>query len=666
MHDDIYRFWVLLLLLPLWQCNSAPEPETKQSRPKPSLLLITLDTTRADHLGFLGGEPTPNLDRLAAGAQVFEAAYATAPVTLPSHTSMLTGLYVAGHGVHENGRYLDPQLPLIAPRLASAGYQTAAFVSAFPLSGNFGLKRGFHHYDDPAKGEVERSAGTTTDAALQWLSTQDETPVFLWVHYFDPHHPYDPPEPYATTHADNPYQGEIAYMDQQLGRLLTAFQTRADHRIIVAGDHGEGLGEHGEAYHGHLIYDSTMRVPLIVAGTNISQGRVDQPVSLRRIYHTLAGFAGLDTEVGLLAQPKDLVLGEAMKPYIHYGWQPQIMAIEGTWKTIKTKEYHIYDLQKDPEETQNLAPGIRPARESLAALQTYPLPDPSKQSDLDEEARAQLQSLGYAASSGMTQVSGDRPEPHKMTHVFPLLDKGSDQFVAQDYDGAVRTYVRVMQEDPKNLMVHLRLAVAHGFLNNDELALEHFRIARKLAPEATDVHHYLAMHHYRMNRFSEAAPHFQAVLKVLPNKLPALKHLAQIQTNQGQTDSAKDLFERALTLDPTWARGHLQLAEIHMGNRDSSGALKAFQEAWNILGEPFPHHLEIGVCLMDLSRFEEAAESLERVEINSGAYPMARFKRAQVAAILNDPELPSYIQEAQAVADPVTRPLIANEQLFRR
>ncbi|HEX6322665.1 MAG TPA: sulfatase, partial [Vicinamibacterales bacterium] len=309
------RFAVACVLIALAACRGeAPAPSSVPAA-RPSILLVTLDTTRADSIGPEAiGVSTPAFDAVAARGRRFRQAYATAPETLPSHASMMTGLYPAGHGVHENARALAAAYPVAAERLKQAGYSTAAFVSSFVLARQFGLARGFDVYDDeltqafrpaaqtrPAPPAVERSARETTERAIAYLEQAPAgAPALLWVHYFDPHAPYAPPEPFASRLRAPParaaYLGEIAAMDEQLGRLVQAFERHAARRgvapaIVIAADHGEGLGDHGESTHGNLLYQSTMHVPLVIAGPGVNPGVDEAPVSTRRVFHTLLDWA---------------------------------------------------------------------------------------------------------------------------------------------------------------------------------------------------------------------------------------------------------------------------------------------------------------------------------------------------------------------------------------
>lgn len=660
--------WIMALLaLTFWGCKTPPPPSLSD---RPALLLITLDTTRADYLGYAGKAGTsPNLDRLAAGGRVFTQAYSAVPETLPSHVTMMTGLYPAAHGIHENGRALDPALPLLTPALAQLGYSTAAFVSAFPVGHGLGLERGFAVYDDEFGSAQERSAAATTARALAWLEKAGSGPLFLWVHYYDPHAPYQPPEPFASRFPNDPYAGEIAAMDAELGRLIEAFRARSGtgaHAILVAGDHGEGLGDHGEAQHGNLLYSATSRVPLLLSGTGLSPARLDTPVSLRRVRETLLGLAQGEIAPGLCGEPREVVVVEAMKPYLDYGWSPQVAAIAGTRMAIRAGDLELYDLIADPHQTKNLAPTERPKAEQAATLRDYPLPNAKGTSQLvREEDLAKLQSLGYSASPGLSEVTGARPVPARMTALFPLLDAGSAAFAAGDYKRSLQTYAQVLVKDPNNLTVHLRQAVAHGLLGNDQDAERHFAKARTLSPDSADVRHYLAMYQTQRQRWDEAADSFNFVLARQPRRLQALTQLARIRERQGRPDEAQSLFERALALDDRDAEIHLALTRLAMERGRSSVALEHLLAAKTLQGQAFAQHLELGACLMDLRRFDEAAPCFDLVPPSSPAYPLALYKRAQLAALRQEADLRIRYQAAQRAATPETRPLLERDPLFK-
>src|SRR5688500_17023042 len=271
------------LLRPLWReraLRAAPRPL--------DVILITLDTLRADRLGCYGrqGGTSPHLDALARRGVLFRRAYAHAPLTAPSHSPLLTGLLPSRHGVHDNGGYvLKDEFPTLAEQMVEAGYRTGAFVSAFVLDRRFGLARGFATYEDEVGGGPDQTLAevkgeVTVGRALAWLRSPDPRPAFAWVHLYDPHHPYEPPEPFAGRFKDQPYDGEIAYADEQVGRLMQALATRGRPALVaVVGDHGESLGEHQELTHSYFIYGGTQRVPLILSLPGwLPEGTVVEPV----------------------------------------------------------------------------------------------------------------------------------------------------------------------------------------------------------------------------------------------------------------------------------------------------------------------------------------------------------------------------------------------------
>jgi hypothetical protein len=479
---------------------------------------VTLDTTRADAIGpEARGVETPAFDALARRGLRFRQAYATVPETLPSHSSMMTGLYPAGHGVHENGRFLGPALPVVAERLRGAGYRTAAFVSSFALARRFGLARGFDVYDDePAAGRAERSARETTARALADLRANAKRPRFLWVHYYDPHAPYAPPEPFATRYAKAPYLGEVAAMDEQLGILVAEFErSGSPTAVLVAGDHGEGLGEHGESRHGDLLYQGTMHVPLLLAGPGVAAGVVETPVSTRHVFHTILDFAGLGAADSLRAPQAEVVLGEAMKPFLEYGWQPQVMAVEGRIKAIQAGRMEAYDVVADPGEARDLAVSSEPPRPLRTALRDYPVPAPTAAgapATLDEEARRKLASLGYVGGGAAPVIRKDAPRPAEMTRLFDVLERASDLFVREEYARAIPLLEQIRAQDPYNLDAVLRLATAHSALGHDAPAAQAFAKAAEIAPGSPDVRAYLALHYARGKDWPRATPLLEQVI----------------------------------------------------------------------------------------------------------------------------------------------------------
>ena len=668
---------IVLIVLTIFGCarSEKGEPKPAAGVGRTSILLVTLDTTRADAIGpEAKGIVTPAFNAIALRGLRFRRAYAAVPETLPSHVSMMTGLYPAGHGVHENARYVSRQHQLVAERLQEAGYRTAAFVSSFVLARRFGLARGFDVYDDELPpGRSERTSEETTDRAIAYLTQPAHKQLFLWVHYFDPHAPYAPSEPLRSQYADKPYLGEVAAMDHQLGRLVQAFErhVKGPLGIVVASDHGEGLGDHGESQHGNLLYDSTMHVPLLLAGEGITPGVSDTPVSTRRIYHTIVDWAGqeaIDSLRGRQTEHAEPVLGEAMKPFLEYGWQPQIMAVQGRQKAIFAGQIETYDLVADPFETRNLGAGGNLAAEVQKALDEYPVPSPAAAGatdDLTPETRRSLASLGYVSASAPPIVRKDAPRPVDMVHLFDSLERASQLFVQEKYAEVVPLLERILAEDAHNLDAALRLATAHSVLGHDERALAAFRNAAAIAPQSPDVRTYLALHYARGKEWQKAVPLLERTIAETPERLPALEALAGIREKQGRIEEAVDLRQKIHSVRTPTAPELVHLARLAMEVGGTPVAIESFEKARALQGAAFEHDLELGVLYLAARRFREARDALDRVHPSHPEYPMALFKRAQVSVLLNEPDSAPRIQKARERADRTTRELIARERLFQ-
>ena len=652
--------------------ESTPPP------PRPSILFVTLDTTRADAAGPEAvGVSTPSFNALAARGRRYRWAYATVPQTLPSHTSMLTGLYPAGHEIHENARHLSDVQPLLAERLHAAGYRTAAFVSAFALARRFGLARGFDTYDDeqPA-GVAERTAKETTDRVIAFLrpsgvgGRESERPLFLWVHYYDPHYPYTPPEPFRSRYAAQPYYGEVAFMDEQLGRLAAAFeqQVKGPVAIVLVGDHGEGLGEHGEQQHGNLLYQATMHVPLVVIGPGVRPGIGDTPVSTRRVFHTILDWAGIDATNSLLRGDAEVVVGEAMKPFLDFGWQPQVMVVEGNRKAILAGKLEVYDVAADPAEKHDLAAGASLSRSARSALHDYPIPSmDARQNDanLNDEERRKLAALGYVSSVARPVVRADAPRPADMAPMFALLDEAARLFVDEQYARAIPLLEQILAKDPYNLDSALRLATAHSALGQEQAAVEAYRAAERIAPNSPDVRTYLALHYARTAEWPRAVPMLERIIAETPEKVPALEALALLRERQGQIDDAVRLRQKVYTLRSPTAAELTRLGQMQMALGQTAPAIDSFERARALDATWFKHDTELGVLYLASQRFDDARTALDRVAPSDPSYPMALFKRAQVSVLLHEPDAPARIAAARAHADATTRQLIARERLFQ-
>src|SRR5262249_23085990 len=401
--------------------RDAPQPVRARAH---NLLLITIDTLRADHVGAYGytRARTPTLDALAASGARFDRAYAPAPITLPSHATLLTGRYPLGHSARDNGMPVSATVPTLATELHARGFRTAAFVAAFPLDHQFGLNRGFDVYGDQLprqpNGQIanERPASAVVDDAIAWLQqlapgTQPPAPFFLWVHFFEPHAPYG--DPASQRPVLDRYDEEIATADREIGRLLDALgSARAETLIVAAGDHGEAFGEHGEFAHSIFVYDTTLRVPLILNGPAIAAGtRVGAAVTLADVAPTLAralGWTmndvdGIDVAAALTGDtlPNRELYAESFAPLFEFGWSPLRAIRSGTWKYIAAPRPELFDVERDPREEQNVVSAQQATAATLNAKADRYSPARLPDSKIvDTSGLERLRALGYSMPGG--------------------------------------------------------------------------------------------------------------------------------------------------------------------------------------------------------------------------------------------------------------------------
>lgn len=541
-------------------------PARGESHP-PNVVLITLDTTRADHLGCYGAEgvTTPNLDALARKGVRFDQAQSPAPLTVPAHASLMSGLVPRHHGARDNTLHLLPSnVPLLAEALSNAGYDTAAFVSSVVLDRRAGLERGFNLYDDRVRvgrreafNYEERAASQTNAAVFEHISKLKQ-PFFLWVHYFDPHLPYVPPPPHDAQHSGRPYDGEIAFMDAAIGRLLKKLPGSL---VVVAGDHGESLGEHGEASHGVFLYQSTQRVPLIIAGPGIPGGRViDQRVGLVDVMPTLLDLLGLATPgnidghslVPLLRNPNkkwrnhDYEM-ETLFPALAYDWAPLRGLVRGDLVTIDAPRPEVYDLAEDSNQTNNLGT-VRPeARRMLESLRRRGVAKAdAKQDSLSAERRMRLAALGYASGA-----SGDASlDPKDGIALLHILDDARETIQRGRPQAAIKPLRGVLEKNPGNLQARLALvsallgagqpaaavsAARKALARHADDDLVHFNLANALAAESV----------HRPEALGEAQNHYENTLRLNPRRADAYLNYASLLVSTDRHEAARSLLARA-------------------------------------------------------------------------------------------------------------------------
>jgi arylsulfatase A-like enzyme/tetratricopeptide (TPR) repeat protein len=610
------------------------------SADRPNVLLVTIDTLRADHVGSYGYQAasTPTIDGLAMRGVRFETSVAHTPLTGPSHASILTGHTPLGHGFRNNSGYvLAPQVKTAAEDFRQAGYRTAAFVSGFPLDRRFGFDRGFEMYDDRLpKGNdrrrtpyVERFADATTDAALRWLPTlrpatgPSSAPWFLWVHYYDPHAPYEPPADLAERFRASPYDGEVAFVDRQLARLLQALEASGESArtiVLVTADHGESLGEHGEGTHGIFIYDATLRVPWVMAGPRVPAGRVSRTVARSiDVLPTLADYAGLpgrsDVDGRSLrpaAEGREMrdepTYAESLYPELELGWAPLHAWRTKDLKYIRAPHAELYDLAKDPQETTNRVAEERARVEDLdrkveAALR-HPVPS-AEAPTVDPEAAERLRALGYASGS---RTRGPRGavlrDPKEGVRFLPRLNRGMSA-ARTEPDLAIRELTAVLKEAPGLFMARRTRAVAYAAAGRHELAVDDLRLLDKegqLTPEDAVV---LGDNLRFAGRLEEAILILERAGRENPTFPQPLISLAEVRIRERKYDEAAAACERALKLAPDHIEALRLLGDLALLKADLGTAATRYARILELDGGDVNAMTKLGVVRVRSGRTDE-------------------------------------------------------------
>ncbi|MFN7980099.1 MAG: sulfatase-like hydrolase/transferase [Vicinamibacterales bacterium] len=596
--------------------SAGPTPAAPAGPPR-SVVLVTIDTLRADRLT---PEVAPTLSALASTSVRFTTARTAVPLTLPSHTTLLTGQRPPQHGVRLNGQVLGADVPTLATALKDRGYQTAAFVGAYALDRRFGLARGFSTYDDQVtrdwdaadRLEAERPAGAVVDAAIAWLDRAKDGPFFLWVHLYDPHAPYAPPEPYRTRFAGRPYDGEIAYADAEAGRLLTRVRARdhaADTVVIVAGDHGEGLGDHGEATHGMLAYDATLRVPLLVQAPGLAPGVQAAPVSLADVAGAVLRLSQSGASLPA-ASARDVFDGDAAAevyaeteyPAVA-GWHPLRVLAGASRKLIRSSAVEFYDVASDARETTDLA-----ARDTAAARQAVArlaaLPGASKAAaGPSAEAQARLRSLGYASGPSAQTLAENAPNPATVIDAWTRFERAT---ALPPGPAAVAALEALTREHPEGYVFVTGYARALAALDRHADAARALKAAVARFPQDAPLFHDLAVAAREAGDAAEALKAEQAAL-ALDDAYAAAHHgLGLLYAESGRAGEALGAFTRAVELDPGNAA---YWADLGNANRDDGDVTRA-DEAYGRALSLDPKHADAangrGVLLVQAGRPADA------------------------------------------------------------
>ena len=692
-----------MLVLLAAGCAPQPPPAPPVAR---HVVLVTIDTLRADRLGCYGSDvATPHLDRIAAQGALAREASAHVPLTRPSHASLFTGLLPSQHGIRDNiSPAVLPDTPLLAEAFKKGGFATAGFVSSIVLESQSGLDRGFDVYSDEfpgARGDaqflntVQKRGEQTLAEASAWLESHRDGRLFAWVHLYEPHDPYEPPEPYATRYAGRLYDGEVAWSDELVGRLdatLERLGLARDTLLVVTSDHGEGLDEHGEALHGFFAYQTTLRVPLLVRGPGIPAG-VRLPVTARLVdlFPTLLELAGLPLPSGARlaghslagalrggpAPQEPVTYAETLVPLLHFGWSDLRVVREGRFKYIQAPRPELYDLASDPGEQRNLADS-QGARST--AMRTV------LGRFLDEERRGgpaaggtasapielieKLGALGYVGAGGAADTATPGADPKDKIEDFrivnSLIREALLKLHAGEHRESARLLRRVLSRGIESFEVHYYLARSLLALRSYSEAATHFAQAGRRAPAHAAAWEGLAECREQLgdvqgavstlqdaqkalprdaalrtrealllrgaNRLQEARRAYESALPLSPRDAKLRAQLGELLRDMGEPEEAIRRLREAVDLDPASASYWNSLGMVLGGNGKLEDAEKAFREAIARDGKNHRHAYNLGLALLRLGRAAEARPFFEKALALEPSFTPARERLAEIGS----------------------------------
>ena len=592
-----------LLLLAAGSGCATGDREARRAEGPPDLLLVTVDTFRADRAGCYGhpGGLTPWMDRVLRNGMLARDAYVPAPLTAVSHASILTGLEPPSHGVRENGSFTLPEtVPTLATILRERGFRTAAFIAAFPLESRFGFAQGFDHFDEtlgPAGTSVsyyaERPAAEVVDSTLSWI---DGIPSgdrwFVWAHFFDPHHPRDVIRSLRKL-PGNDYDREIRGMDVEIGRLVKELTLWGGGRapiLAVVSDHGEAFGQHGESSHGVLIHEEVMRSVFgIDAPSGTEEGaRLPRGIETRIVRHsdlapTLLELLGLETEtafegVSRVGESEDPgAYGESYYSTLHYAWSPLLSWRTGRWAYIEGPNPELYDRIEDPGESRNVLPEHPEVVEDLSGRIAELARDPAPADDtLDPETRAKLQALGYVTGGTDRPVNGGK-DPKQLVGSIDRLLRGMHLKGTGNPQAALVELQTAYQMDQENASTLFHLADCHRILGNRPTAISYYRKAIELDPRAAEAFGHLAMLELERGRPEEAVALLEEGLRHNPDAFPLLMTRGDVARQLGNPGEADALYRRALEREPRRVEPCAALALL----AESLGNAREAREWWS-------------------------------------------------------------------------------------
>ncbi|HSE42520.1 MAG TPA: sulfatase-like hydrolase/transferase [Acidobacteriota bacterium] len=657
-----------------------------------NVLLITIDTLRADHLPAYGysGVKAPYLDRISSESMKFVNAFAHAPLTLPSHTSILTGRLPISHGVRDNaGYHLDNSETTLAEILKSEGYTTGAFVSSFILDSVFNLQQGFDFYFDnfdTAEFQgmdpraIERRADETEAAVEQWLDQNSKNKFFAWVHFYDPHDPYNPPEPYKSEYQSKPYDGEIAYTDSVLGKLIAKLESNRlmDRTIlIITGDHGEGLGEHREPHHGLFIYNSTIHVPLLIRLPDAKGKTIDDLIRHIDLAPTVLDFLGFQVPGNMQGasliplingeeKKERLAYSESLYASLHYGWASLEGITSKKYKYIQAPRPELFDLNTDFSESTNIAtkngPLARAMNSELQEIITkYTNKNVNAEKAIDPDVEEKLRSLGYIGTQVPKSRKDESIDPKDKVHIAAAVQEAAGAALLEDYPLALRLIEPVIQEQP-NMSEALYIAgVSHAFVGNYDKAIDYLLQTIALSPGHAMAEYNLGAAYLTKNDLKQAeywlkkvvaaspklmnaqlklgqvymmqkkpdmaAPHFAVAVKFYEdsirtsggtkNKSDLYASLAEIQFSSGDSKNAEVNLQKAIELEPSKRMLHYNLAQVYESLNQKDSAIREYEAEMKIDPTNFRAFTNAGILYYEARRLDDAARCFQKsVELN--------------------------------------------------
>ena len=632
-----------------------------------NLLVVTLDTLRADRVGSYGhaGARTPRLDGLAARGLRFARAATVVPLTLPAHSSLFTGTFPGRHQVRDNGGYyLGEEHTTLAEVLEQRGFRTGGFVSAFVLDSRWGIGQGFGRYFDDfdlrrfdkqaGMDAIQRRGDETVDQAVGWLAADRERPFFLWVHLYDPHTPYAAPREFAARFPRSltgAYDAEIAFTDVQLGRLLDALE--ADGRlgrtvVAVLGDHGEMLGEHDELTHGFFVYDAAVRIPLVVAAPGLGPRVIADQVRIVDVMPTLLELLGVPAppavqgtsllplargdRIGLMA------LSESWFPRFHYGWSELVAIQDERFKLIRAPRRELYDLQRDPLETADLAASDPRRVEALErALDAMVAAaggggTPKTPVAVDSETAERLEALGYVGGSVSARHLEDRPrgDPKDKIHLYNLLKQASTAAAEGREEEAIEKARQALAEDPEILEGHMLLGNFLDKAGRHAESIAAYRRALALDPEHQATIFRLALAYKQQGRLGDARTGFERARSLDPRNGRVLWQLADIEMRERRLEAAEAILKDALERGVERDRFLLKLGECHLEQKRLDEAEKALREAVATRPTLETAHFNLGLVHEERGQSEKAIAAYEAELAGNASAHRAAFNLARL------------------------------------